>query len=174
MPNWVDNILKITGLPERINELREFIAGVDSKGKPLLLDFNKVVPMPEELGLTTAPNTVNAQEMTDKYGFQDWYAFCNSQWGTKWNLNSNNICIVDNGDTSGETFELRFDTAWSPPVGIIRALGEKFPDLDFKLLACDPGMEWGYSMTINDGVAVENEITYQEAKGLFGLDDYED
>lgn len=177
MPNWAENILKITGAPKRIQELREYIAGVDAEGNKLIFDFNKVVPMPEELGLTTSPNTVNASEMVGKYGFPDWYSFQSTKWGTKWNLNHDSVRVIDNGDSDPfiETLEMRFDTAWSAPDGVVKALGIQFPDLEIDLWTCDPAMDWGYHLSFHDGIEDEAETTYdQSVMDIFGHVHWED
>ena len=52
----------------------------------------------------------------------NWYDWRNMHWGTKWELNPNSIEMIDEGCY----IEYSFDTAWSPPLGILRALDRKF------------------------------------------------
>lgn len=173
MPNWAENILKISGDPERINALREFISSTDKDGNKRVFDFNKVIPTPEELLLTTSPNAINAQEMIDKYGHADWYDFHVNRWGTKWNANK--VEFEDTGDA--KLLEMRFSTAWSPPEGVISELSILFPDLYLEMWSCDPAMNWEFHMVCDlGGVITAEETPYdQSVKDMFGHEDwYED
>jgi hypothetical protein len=172
MPNWVENQLKISGEPEHLTALREFISGTNSDGEPLMFDFEKVIPTPEELALTNAPNTVNAQEMIDKYGHADWYEFRYKRWGTKWNLHDNPEII----DTSDTVLKISFDTAWWPPDGVIAELSVRFPQLRFELWSCDPAIDWAFYMEFDLGsVILFEEVPYdQEIKEMFGHEDWDD
>jgi len=62
------------------------------------------------------------------YGFPTWYEWCCENWGTKWNA-----CEVE---LDRENKTLSFDTAWAAPEGIITALANKYPDLEW---------EWTYA-----------------------------
>lgn len=61
----------------------------------------------------------------------DWHR---ENWGTKWDAEAFEISRV------GSHIEMTFDTAWSPPVGAITALADKFPSLDIRLTYEEPGM----------------------------------
>ena len=62
-----------------------------------------------------------------------------AHWGTKWGA----IDLFE--DTDEEMASYSFTTAWSPPQGIIEALREKFPDLDFvAFFDCEEDQEAGY------------------------------
>lgn len=165
MPNWAENILKISGDSDRIKELRAFIAGKNHNGEELAFDFEKVIPTPEELSLTTSPNSVNAQEMIDKYGYPDWCKFHTGRWGTKWNLSEIGQVIEGDGE-----LEMWFETAWSPPEGIIIELAARFADLRFELWSCDPAMDWAFYLECDlGGMIVSEELPYdQSVKDRFG------
>ena len=45
------------------------------------------------------------------------------------------------GDEDENYFVCHFDTAWSPPEGIIHKLREDFPDLHISCFYDEPGME---------------------------------
>lgn len=154
MPNWAENQLIISGDTESIQALRAFIAGTNNRGEHLPFDFNKVIPIPEELDLTTSPNNINAQAMMDKYGYADWYDFKCTRWGTKWNLSE-----VEVIETDDNVLEMRFDTAWSPPEGIILQLSILFPELHFELWSCDPACDWGFHMVCDLGGLITCEST---------------
>ncbi len=57
MPNHIQNRLRFTGTPEAIKELTDHIKSVsidEDNGQPYErdIDFNKIIPMPEELNIT--------------------------------------------------------------------------------------------------------------------------
>ena len=51
------------------------------------------------------------------YGCFDWYTWCTSVWGTKWNASETNV--------SEEDFAIYFETAWSPVVELMCHLSKK-------------------------------------------------
>lgn len=57
MPNHITNILKIEGSPERVKELLYTIKGEEANH---LIDFNKIVPMPETLHIASGSVIDNA------------------------------------------------------------------------------------------------------------------
>ena len=66
---------------------------------------------------------VTAVENLHKYGAPTWYEWCTNNWGTKWNSYCPQI------DVSDGRIEVVFDTAWSPPEGVYRAICEAHPGL---------------------------------------------
>ena len=40
-----------------------------------------------------------------------------------------------------DTLEISFNTAWSPPEGVVEKLREKFPELSFQCFYDEPGCE---------------------------------
>lgn len=65
MPNWVINQVEFKGKQERINELLERIKGDDVRGDggEGVIDFNKIVPMPEALNIECGGSTDNGIEL---------------------------------------------------------------------------------------------------------------
>jgi len=55
MPNHITNILKAEGPTEKVKELFNSI-----KGEKTIIDFNKIIPMPESLNVTSGSNVDNA------------------------------------------------------------------------------------------------------------------
>lgn len=114
MPNWVKNIVTI----EDTEALKKMLTK-DNEGK-LQFDFNVVLPMPEELSTTQYPTedtSKKLKELKEKYGASNWYDWRCDNWGTKWNA-SDAVLIDDN--------TIEFDTAWSTPEPVIKAISEKF------------------------------------------------
>jgi hypothetical protein len=57
MPNLISNRLEITGLPEHIDAVVDFICGEpNEKGFIQEIDFNKISPIPEELAIADCSN----------------------------------------------------------------------------------------------------------------------
>ena len=153
MPNWTTNQLIIEGTNDQIKELLSFIKGADE-----VIDFNKIVPMPEILkNAASGGCTIDGKYVASWYedtsisnwadrskshrlftdeeaaelkviGYTNWYDWCCDKWGTKWNACQSNIECEYDGYV-----EIRFDTAWSPPEPIFGALKERFPNLDIQL-----------------------------------------
>jgi hypothetical protein len=121
MPNWVANRLSMDGKDERVQECLDFVRSIDSEGGIRSdFDFNQIIP-------TT--------------GEADWYSWGIKNWGTKWNATDS--YVSDSGDVC-------FNTAWSPPIPVIRKLAELFPDLIFEL-------EWTIEGNEGRGIEVFNE-----------------
>ena len=116
--NFIDN-------PDKLKNERETFTGgsedVDSK----IEDIN-------ELGKLYIDNINN-------YGDSQWYHWCNKNWGTKWNVSED--AEVDY-DESTKEYIICFDTAWSPPYGIIDKYSEMCSDGEF---------DWEYENEDYDG-----------------------
>lgn len=85
----------------------------------------------------------------DETGFTTWYGWCIENWGTKWDS-----CHVDVTESTDFRFSVRFDTAWSFPEPIIKALSEKFPELKFS------------GNFTEESDAFEGEFSYSRSEGL--------
>jgi hypothetical protein len=146
MPNWCNNTVSIAHQdPEKLRALVEAV----NEGK----FCNHVIPVPKELTETVAGHLGEdyAQELNQfkmqlnvKYfGAKDWYDFCTSRWGTKWDVD---VYDKIEFDPLGVTFG--FDSAWSPPMGVYEELVAQ----GFSVTAYyyEPGM--GYVGKYEDGV----------------------
>jgi hypothetical protein len=100
---------------------------------------------------------------------KDWYEWNIANWGTKWDIGSDNgevrglnPTIVDNEAT------MSFDSAWSPPIGLY----EELDRLGFMVDATyfEPGM--GYCGIWHDGDDLYTE--YGSDKGLIPVQVWED
>ena len=78
----------------------------------------------------------------ETYNFPDgknddrWYHWCIDNWGTKWEPDMHGLEVQDY-----DTLEITFNTAWSPPQGVVAKLREKFPELTFQCFYDEPGAE---------------------------------
>ncbi len=100
---------------------------------------------------------------------KDWYEWNIANWGTKWDIGSDNgevhglnPTIVDNEAT------MSFDSAWSPPIGLYKELVLR----GFRVIASyfEPGM--GYCGVWTDGDDLYTE--YGNDKGLIPVQVWED
>lgn len=105
----------------------------DEDYKPLperWVDFGLVVPQPENMeedGCAMEPTDAEGRHPD---GTVCWYRWNTQHWGTKWNAYDADFTQVSDG-------VLRFDTAWSHPVPIIRALSAKFPEAAIEVTYAD-------------------------------------
>ena len=76
-------------------------------------------------------------EFPDGKNDDRWYHWNITNWGTKWDITADS---VDMEHLDSECIEIEFDTAWSPPEGIVEKLREKYPDLSFSCFYDEPGM----------------------------------
>lgn len=137
MPNWCSNTLTLTHAdPAMITRAREaFRAG-------RLLD--EFVPVPTDLRETLAGSFGDEEKQKEleaksaanqeQHGYANWYDFCVSEWGTKWDVGSDG----DFSDDSDNAITFYFDSAWAPPV----AAYEKLEEQGFAVSAMyyEPGM----------------------------------
>jgi hypothetical protein len=96
--------------------------------------FQEFIPCPKELTEAVA-NFEKNEDMVAKHGYSSWYDFNIANWGTKWDVNSDNVEIQD-----ANTVTAGFDSAWSPPVTAY----ERLMDLGFEVEAFyyEPGMQF--------------------------------
>jgi len=153
MPNWCSNVVEVRGPNKIVKSL------VDHK-----FDFQKIHPYPKELDITAgregADDSVEqkalvAKEQANlkKYGHRNWYDWCVSEWGTKWNAggSDNEDMIVDYDDDVDDTgiALFTFSSAWAPPVGVFQKLKELHPDLYIQGRYYEPGV--GFFGVWDDG-----------------------
>lgn len=190
MPNWCNNTLRVYGEKAAIKRFLKQVK--NDKGE---FTFEKTVPRPPELDITSGSNVDNAVDVMaaeagkwdgvdqklewpvwvqnagiitgmpikkqrelmlanmkknlsekdmqegrqsienkKKYGCKNWYEWNCANWGTKWDAGESDICDM------GEDVEIRFDTAWAPPIEWLKTTELKFPDLNFELHYDEPGM----------------------------------
>jgi len=144
MPNWITN--KLYTDSETIKKIVSLVKSDNTE-----FDFNKIIPMPEELRGTTAPTRIISDEeylinpqkgVTEsmsknyikKYGYDNWYDWSTSNWGTKWN--ASDIFISDD--------MIEFNTAWASPFSIFEKLSEMFGDATFEIMFADE--DFGYNV----------------------------
>lgn len=161
MPNWCSNSIVINGTKEEINALENLLAS--GKGD---FDFNLFLPYPQEFKvLDDAYAAAKAADVPwnklPKDGYnQGGYEWCIYNWGTKWNAVSPSSKRVDE-----ENLSAWFDSAWSPPLGVIQAMSAMFPNLTITINYREEGMDFeGFATHLKGDVieSGEHEIEYDE------------
>ena len=146
MPNWCYNRITVYG-NEQTEKIKEVEKIFESK-----TPFNDIFPMPDwkntpnengelpKLGQHKNPKT--GEIIFETYNFPDgrnddrWYDWRLQNWDTKWEASEVEIELDDS-----EILRVTFDTAWSPPEGVMTKLREKFPDVSFSCFYGEPGCE---------------------------------
>lgn len=141
MPNWCNNRVVISH--EDTAKL-EALVGAIKEGR----FCDHVIPVPEDLkivagrvGAEDNPEQIELERKTEenirKYGAGNWYDFCVSRWGTKWDVDP-----YDPADVviKNNTIEFGFDSAWSPPIGIYEALVDD--GFEVEATYYEPGMAY--------------------------------
>lgn len=117
MPNHVENTLEIhvwnRDRVNRIEEVKELLAGEDEDGHKRVIDFEKIIPPPEDMFRG------NLSMEDRKNNPVNWYDWQTQYWGTKWNAYDAYI-----EDESYDTLIVKFTTAWAPPTPVIERLRE--------------------------------------------------
>lgn len=82
-----------------------------------------------------------------EYGYDTWYDWSCANWGTKWNSSSTYV-VSDN--------EVEFDTAWSCPFEVLKALSKQYADIEIYVEFADEdlGSNCGY-FTLQNGECIE-------------------
>jgi hypothetical protein len=157
MPNWCNNSVAIYhDDPAMIVRVREAF----NKGA-LLQEF---IPCPQDLTDTVsgskgederADHEAQQAANREKYGYANWYDFCTGEWGTKWDVGSNDNPAQDIPDGLG--LMLGFDSAWAPPI----AAYEKLTEQGFRIRAMyyEPGMAFA-------GIWEDGADDYYELSGM--------
>jgi hypothetical protein len=75
-----------------------------------------------------------SKALIKKYGYDNWYNWCISNWGTKWDVSESSL--VSNKKNKLVYY---FNTAWSPPLQAIEKISESFPLLKFSIEYIEEG-----------------------------------
>ena len=152
MPNHFETRVILTGSKEAIVSFKaqHFI----QQGAELCFDMNTVIPMPKILEGTESssvmPTTVDGLLAKIAEGTQDgvaylkhlwalketgcanWYTWCSSNWGTKWNAYD---LVITNDQPKRLAFH--FQTAWAPPTPVLAKLIAEHHELNFQMKGRD-------------------------------------
>lgn len=176
MPNHCENTLGVLGKTEDVIKFINFITvEPDESGDKYKL-FKSLSPTPKELINTTAPSKEKNNELINKYGADNWYDWCNNNWGTKWgdydidttgiqNCSITSYPLLENGEVDYENpitkmngnsyIYFSYQTAWSPGSEFLKQqLSKQFAELNFWLEYEEPGMCFAGEIRICKGKVV--------------------
>jgi len=133
MPNWCENNLIVSGEKSELDKFKKEVQGTGwDSVTPSLLDFNQIIPMPQEV----------IDEGYDESG----YSWETANWGCKWGAHEVDFYESD------KALHYYFETPWSPPEPILLAMGDKYSKLDFRLEYTEYGMNFQGEIYIEQGV----------------------
>ena len=146
MPNWCYNRIRIDADSDQVEQLKEIHDIFENHEDP----FNQILPIPDFKNIPNEKGELPKLEQKlnpdgsvfyETYNFPDgknddrWYHWCVENWDTKWEPDMAGIEYEDS-----EILAITFNTAWSPPEGVVAKLREKFPELTFQCFYDEPGM----------------------------------
>jgi hypothetical protein len=152
MPNWVFNNVDIYGTKEGLDDFRERALAY----KSVFTDCDPDDPEPFENvfsfhAFITLPESKFAEYRETNGSKSDgnggiirtgdtefnWYNWNSKNWHTKWDA-----CNVEIDVNSDSNIQIRFDTAWSPPMPVFEKMVSMFPALSF-VIEWEEEQEWG-------------------------------
>jgi len=133
---------------------------------------------PWGLGLTME----QAMCLLEKYGVTNWYDWCITNWGTKWNAyDAREWSVTEHGDGTAHG-TIYYETAWSPATALWLRVSKDYPTLEFYHEFVDEGGMFLGSETIVNGEIIDEEelewdsddgITLRESLGRYWPEDEE-
>ena len=187
MPNWVKNIVRFNCDEEQMNRIKNAIT--DEKED---IDFNKIVPMPGSLNLTSGSITdkaldcyrngdVNSYQLMEKYkiGHETFDAYY--ELGKIYDFNIREYgfptwyewCTSNWGTkwNASETYWysddiVTFETAWSCPIQVFEKLSERFPDISFEVAFADDDIGSNCGMLIYEGGEGSETSSFNEDEAV--------
>lgn len=170
MPNWCENKLIIEGSAIQLSNLLSNYTSKEEEEGNRCIDFNKIAPTPPELSEHSAPisNDSNGElkkTLKKRYGSTDWYAWNVKNWGTKWLPSA--YSFEDNLEDNGRKLEFAFDTAWTPPIPIIKKLSKLYPDLKLTITYAEPGCCFAGRDVFKHGKQIGHKYTEDIKDKLF-------
>jgi hypothetical protein len=162
MPNWCLNTLMIDTTTNGGKVLAEAFKPKyeDKNGQLYAKPFHDLMPIPSELEIESGffgEGTEKQKEMDalykaniEKYGYPNWYDWCNDKWGTKWDAR---VDEYDDGDPS-EVY-VYFDTAWCPPAEFFKWFADEYPDANFSNEYSEEGMQFAGVLGQKDGIFLD-------------------
>lgn len=146
MPNWCLN--RLTVEHEDGSKVDEFL---EAYRKSTTCEHYLPTPRDADGEFVDGGN----QDEEGNFKMPDWYTWRLNNWGTKWDIG----CLNEDGGSEptrvGNELSMRFESAWSPPLGLYErlvALG-----FDVKASYFEPGMQFA-------GTWINNEDNFYEGE----------
>ncbi len=174
MPNWCYNSLCVSGNKEILADfvsktlVPHNMSSEDDYDETHRFTFNILHPLPKALEGDFSPlrklegedDTQYKERMAENlrlYGAEDWYKWHIDNWGTKWDAKDTIVEQLDD-----QNFNVRFHTAWSPPIDWFEKIIPMYPQLEFDLIFDEESCDFCGRMT-----GIEGEIDLEVGKPYF-------
>lgn len=163
MPNWCVNTLTIRGSEEDLLSFKKKLEDSKGKDKTVCL-FKTFVPIPQELENTTSPNRdeEQAEYLTEKYGFRDWYDWQHANWGIKWGCADarwSNEKPIESRNNGLFDLVLHYETPWAPGSDCLKGIFILNNNLSFFLEYEEEGMGFRGNLFVRNGEVELEEYT---------------
>ena len=160
MPNHVYNTVKLTGNYDDLHILKKLLSMPQpiqlAEGRLDFQDINFYSLISPDESIWEEYNGPEPKgrslEESLKFASNHWYDWNIRNWGTKWNAYDKVVCHnLDDESVDSYYITYEFNTAWSPPEGIMKALAKKIYELKLNV-----SFSWTYEEEQGWGGVVEN------------------
>jgi hypothetical protein len=155
--------LTVTGATEEIARFREAVRGRGKNGEEIIIDFNRVIPIPQEITDPFTPRIIQIDDHHLNYS----PSWCLRNWGA-----SSNALFTEILEDSAGIFWVQFDSAGFP-YPLMEKMVASFPAAVFEGSAFNDAQ---FYMTFEgrNGQFTWQEGDYREAFGEYDDDDDDD
>lgn len=181
MPNWCYQRLQVKGpsadlkdFHQSMKQVRTEFSQQTNKNETIEeYELNHLYPCPKELAETESAFGGSEDEKKKreeryeaniaKYGYSNWYDWCNAKWGTKWGA-----CSVDitQEPYRGE-MNIYFESAWSPAIGLLAEISRLNPTLTFSVIYDEESSAFaGWAVFQEGSVVAEGDIPTNPPRGI--------
>ena len=181
MPNYCENDLTIDGPADEVHRILQEIKGQYEDGSGVRdFDFNTLIPYPTHFAeldrisyeweeAHKAPSSDWKDRPRDGYN-QGGYEWCADNWGTKWNaIRVRDFKEEESYPEGCIEASFTFDTAWVPPIPVIRALAEKYPKVSVEVRYFEQGQQLNGVLRIPSAEEREDgEDEWEESGKYYG------
>jgi hypothetical protein len=158
MPNHCENTLGVAGGRHEVIKFINLVTNAEGK----IEIFNYLKPTPSELLEKEKVFTgeTKDEDLVALYGYDNWYDWRNSVWGTKWGDYETSCTEIYATNSNPDIYYCHFHylTAWGPGEEFLaEQLPVQFPELTFNLYYREPGMGFHGQVFISKGNLVLNK-----------------
>jgi hypothetical protein len=150
--------LTVTGPTDEVTRFREAVRGYNETGEEIIIDFNRLIPIPQEVAGPFTP-----QIQTDDHQVNYSPSWCERNWGA-----SSNALYTEILEDKDGMFSVQFDTPWDFPYPILEKIVSSFPKLVFEGSAFENVDHFYMTFEGRNGEFSWQEGDYAEA---FGTDE---
>jgi len=163
MPNWCSNTIHLDGKKEHRQEFVDKNKGfrvwdTTKKEEYYDLSFNASVKMPNSIRDKHKRNIRN----------DEWYGWCNKNWGTKWEAQDTNLEHTD------DYTYYSFETAWGFPEAWLIRVSRIYPHIKFNVEWAEEGGCGGRFMMQGGECFYTHNKSSKEWRDYMGYEDNED